>query len=138
MGMIKALVLTMLLLFVLACNDDVVEEAVSEPASTEQAREATPGVAEEKDCMSVGFDRAWDVMEKYKTTLQRNPHFNGIGVGYLGDEYPDENTPIGITVYVSEIVEQDTLPEEQRIPQCLDGVQVEIQLNTATLDVQPS
>lgn len=66
------------------------------------------------------------VMKKYEDLIYRQPTVNGFGVvgrveddGNRGDDY-------GIEVYVWEKADQDTLPEADRLPDCLDGVPVRI------------
>ncbi len=64
------------------------------------------------------------VLEKYEDLLWDFPHSQGF---YAGDFYDAEYNEIdgyGITVKVLELTDQSTLPEEQRIPACLDGVPV--------------
>ncbi|MCY4527960.1 MAG: hypothetical protein OXD46_02865 [Chloroflexi bacterium] len=69
-----------------------------------------------------------DVMYKYMDLFTRQPTYHSVGVGpfFLSpppDVYSDEH---GIEVWVEKKVDQSTLPEEDRIPDCLEGVPVRI------------
>lgn len=75
------------------------------------------------------------VREKYADLFERHPGFLGTGSGFLtaeggGDvELTKENGEVGrllgITVTVEDVLDQDSLPEDQRIPDCLDGVPIQ-------------
>ena len=68
-----------------------------------------------------------EVRLKYRDMFWRQPNIWGLGEGILEDKNGD---PIlgtsGIKVYVSRKVDQSTLPEEDRIPDCLEGIPVQI------------
>ena len=87
-------------------------------------------------------EQIWKVIEKYRDLFERQPHFYHVNPGVLDDENGDliETTEglvdenghplhvLGIRVKVEEITDQSTLPEEDRIPECLDGIPVQIEL----------
>lgn len=64
------------------------------------------------------------VRDKYRPLMKGYPHYIGNSIGRSDDDPPD--VPEGITVSVTELTDPATLPEEQRIPDCLDGVPVRI------------
>ena len=67
------------------------------------------------------------VRDKYSDMLWRQPNVHGIGVGTLRHENgePIRGTA-GIKVYVTEKTDQSTLPPEDRIPDCLEGIPVQV------------
>ena len=87
-------------------------------------------------------ERMWEVIEKYRDLVEGQPHFYHVSPGLLEDEKGElivttegltgENGyPLhvgGIKVKVEELTDQSTLPEENRIPECLDGIPVQIVL----------
>ena len=87
-------------------------------------------------------ERMWEVIEKYRDLFEGQPHFYHVSPGLLEDEKGElivttegltgENGyPLhvgGIKVKVEELTDQSTLPEENRIPECLDGIPVQIVL----------
>ena len=66
------------------------------------------------------------VLEKYRPLLRRFPHMWANGMGLLRDEDGERTDEVGIWVYVEEPVDQSTLPSEDRIPDCLEGVPMQI------------
>ena len=73
----------------------------------------------------VTFEQAEAALEKHAALFQRQPHWIKSGVGILFDR-TQITDQVGITVFVSEQTNQTTLPEEDRIPDCVDGVPVQI------------
>ena len=66
------------------------------------------------------------VLEKYRPLFRRFPHAWMNGSGLLLDEGGEFTREVGIRIYVEELVDQSTLPLEDRIPDCLEGVPVQI------------
>ena len=54
--------------------------------------------------------------------LDRNPHVMSLGRGFFGDIKDDGTDVIGVTVTVSEMVDQTAFPLEDRIPDCFRGI----------------
>ena len=85
-----------------------------------------------EDCMSgsqVTYEEANAVRNKHKAKIRRQPHYKGVGAGreygiVTGEKDPDGDDAIGIIIRVSELTDQSTLPEEDRIGDCLDGIPV--------------
>ena len=69
------------------------------------------------------FGRVWD---RYRSLFWRQPNVVGVLDGYVTDENGEWTDTWGIIIRVSEKVDQDTLPPEDRIPQCLRGVPIQI------------
>ena len=67
-----------------------------------------------------------EVRDKYEDLFWRQPNVFGVGPRTLLDENGDETEIYGIEVGVVEKVDQGTLPPEGRIPDCLEGVPVQI------------
>ena len=74
------------------------------------------------------FQYAFAVSFKYADLWRRQPNLaSGPGVGTIADGgRPGEPLSIEIGILVTEKVDQSTLPREDRIPDCLDGVPVSI------------
>ena len=66
------------------------------------------------------------VQEKYKPLFMRQPNVYQTGVGYFMDANGEFIDTWGIVVVVTKKVDQSTLPPEDRIPDCLEGVPVQI------------
>ena len=71
-------------------------------------------------------DRLKDVYRRYKPQLLQNPQVSSVGRGYFTDADGRILDTAGIQVYVRELVDQTTLPEADRIPNCIEGIPVEI------------
>ena len=70
--------------------------------------------------------RVHEVRLKYDPLFWRQPNVVSVGEGLLEDENRDATKTTGIVVGVSEKTDQSTLPAEDRIPDCLEGVPVQI------------
>ena len=80
--------------------------------------------------------RAQAILPKYEDLFWRQPNVNGTGIGFLEDgngdtiKVPDGEggckEVIGFIISVSEKVDQSTLPPEDRIPDGLEGIPVQI------------
>ena len=66
------------------------------------------------------------VVEKYLPLFKRFPHSYLIGRGLLRDEDGERTDEVGIKITVEKLVDQSTLPPEDRVPDCLEGVPVQI------------
>ncbi len=66
------------------------------------------------------------VRNKYAPLFQRQPNYRAHFMKTLYDEKGNSTTVLGIVVHVTEKVDQSTLHPEDRIPECLDGVPVQI------------
>lgn len=70
-------------------------------------------------------ERARAIRHKYEDLFWRQPSVHGVGIGILEDESGEGTEQVGFRIYVTEKVDQDTLPPEDRIPDCLEGVPVQ-------------
>ena len=66
------------------------------------------------------------VREKYAELFRRQPNVWSIGWGFLEDSEGNTTDRTGISIDVTKKVDQSTLPEEDRIPDCLEGVPIQI------------
>ena len=68
-----------------------------------------------------------DVFLKYESLFRRQPNSPYVERGFLSDEKTGQRTGTwGIVIIVDEKVDQDTLPPEDRIPESLEDVPVQI------------
>ena len=74
----------------------------------------------------ITYERILEVRDKYRDLFKRQPTYHGNGPGNLEDENGQETEVKGITIFVTKKVDQSTLPAEDRIPDCLEGVPVQI------------
>ena len=64
---------------------------------------------------------------KYDPLFWRQPNVTGVGEGYFREDGEwTETSGIIVSVAVGKKVDQSTLPPEDRIPDCLEGVPVQI------------
>ena len=70
--------------------------------------------------------RRHEVRLKYDPLFWRQPNVHGVGEGVFRDENGKRTGTHGIVVSVTEKVDQSTLPAEDRIPDCLEGVPVQV------------
>ena len=78
---------------------------------------ATPEITEE---------RILEVRDKYRSLFRRQPNYQGNGPSDLRDENGERTETRGIIIYVTKKVDQGALPAEDRIPDCLEDVPVQI------------
>ena len=71
--------------------------------------------------------RRHEVRLKYDPLFWRQPNVHGVGEGTFRDENGELMRQSGIVVSVTRKVEQSTLPPEYRIPDCLEGIPVQIE-----------
>ena len=67
------------------------------------------------------------VRNKYEPLFWRQPNVYATGLGLFTDENDEITGASGIIVMVSKKVDQSTLPPEDRIPDCLEGIPVQIE-----------
>ncbi len=66
------------------------------------------------------------VRKKYEPLFWRQPNVFMTGEGRFTDENDEYTGEWGIVVSVAKKVDQSTLPPEDRIPDCLEGIPVQI------------
>ena len=71
-------------------------------------------------------ERARAIRHKYEDIFWRQPNVHGTGIGIIEDENGNATDRAGFRITVTEKVDQSTLPPEDRIPDCLEGVPVQI------------
>ena len=71
-------------------------------------------------------ERILEVISKYRPLFERQPTWHGHGPSSLRDENGERTKTRGIIVRVTKKVDLSALPPEDRIPDCLEGVPVQI------------
>ena len=66
------------------------------------------------------------VFRKHREKFWRQPNVWGMGPGRIQDENGEETGELGITIYVTKKVPQDQLPPEDRIPDRIGCVRIQI------------
>ena len=69
----------------------------------------------------------WAIPHKYQALFWRQPNVHGVGIGNIKDENGERTEKVGFIIKVTEKVDQRTLPSEDRIPDMIEGVIVQIQ-----------
>ena len=69
------------------------------------------------------YERLNQIIERNIETFERHPHYLSVGQTLISEE----DNIVGIGVTVREIVDQETLSEESRIPDCIEGAPVIIE-----------
>ena len=100
-----------------------------------QAYEEKPLTAEEqaarKQYVAQMEAKAIEIRPKYDDLFWRQPNVLSVGIGLLTCLPPvNGRPPVGFHITVSEKVDQSTLPEEDRIPDVIEGVPVQISEGT--------
>ncbi len=72
------------------------------------------------------LDRIHEIRLKYDPLFWRQPTVHGVGEGQFKNENGQWIETIGIVVSVTNKVDQSTLPPEDRIPDCLEGIPVQV------------
>ena len=107
----------------------------------ERAQEWAEQLQAWEECMSkeieITHERVKEVIAKHRALLRRQPNQYGFGGGesMLNEHTGETLERAGIVVYVTDKVDQSTLPEEDRIQDCLDGVPMWIIEAPNTLDL---
>ncbi len=126
--LLLALAGTVFVLLAAACGDGGQTSEKEEPkimrASTYTLPECTSNNTQE---------RRDEVLSKYESLILRQPNWHAYGAGHFMDKNGEWLDISGIAVTVYPMVDQSTLPPEDRIPDCLEGIPVQIreQENTA-------
>ncbi|MCY3542782.1 MAG: hypothetical protein OXH22_01870 [Chloroflexi bacterium] len=81
---------------------------------------------EETMTTEITDERIREVRDKYRELFRRQPNYRGNSITYLRDENGEWTEVRGIIVRVNEKVDQSALPVEDRIPDCLEGVPIQI------------
>ena len=100
-----------------------------------QTYEEKPMTAEErtarKQYVAQMEAKAIEIRPKYDDLFWRQPNVLSVGIGLLTCLPPvNGRPPVGFDIVVSEKVDQSTLPEEDRIPDVIEGVPVRISEGT--------
>ena len=72
-------------------------------------------------------ERAESIRHKYEDMFWRQPNIYGTAIGIIFDESGEFTDRAGFIITVTKKVDQSTLPPEDRIPDCLEGVPVQIE-----------
>ena len=73
-------------------------------------------------------ERIHEVRGRYDPLFRRQPNVDLISEGFIKDENGGYTETVGILIHVTEKVDQSTLPPEDRIPDCLEGVPVQFRV----------
>ena len=69
---------------------------------------------------------ALDVIKKNADLFKRHPFYQGVGNTLPKSRNVTRDRMVGIELFVTEVVDQNTLPVQDRIPDCLEDVPVRI------------
>ena len=71
-------------------------------------------------------ERARAIRPKYDALFWRQPNVHAVSIGVIEDENGEDTGQVGFVISVTEKVDQSALPPEDRTPDCLEGVAVQI------------
>ena len=71
-------------------------------------------------------ERARAIRPKYEAMFWRQPNVWSVGLGFGEDEDGELIKEVGFSISVTELVPQASLPAEDRLPECLEGIPVYI------------
>ena len=71
-------------------------------------------------------ERAEAIRAKYEGMFWRQPNVWSVWTGFGEDEHGEIVYEVGFIIRVTELVPQESLPEEDRLPECLEGIPVHI------------
>ena len=105
---------------------DLGGEAPEEPRGPYKCYQPEEGVVYNHPSRRLAAKRAAKVLEEHGALFFRQPNWWKHGVTSIRDEDGQETEQIGVVVWVSERVPDSELPEEDRIPDCIGDVPIEI------------
>ena len=105
---------------------EIVENKANNPCDIDPIATGRKGMITRNSSEDVALARA--IRHKYDDLFWRQPTVHGVGIGDLKDKNDEYLGIWGFIIEVTEKVDQNTLPPEDRIPDCLEGVPVEIRI----------
>ena len=110
-----------------ACGDGVAEFRDFEEEPCEASLSPKEGnMTTETESPEDRGERIHNVRLRYDDLFWRQPNVRGVSEGFITDENGSITEIWGILIDVTEKVDQNTLPPENRIPDCLEGVPVQM------------
>ena len=118
------------MLMVSACEHDIAEKPLAKigtdystcGANLEEGEQSMTTTTDDRG------ERIHEVRLKYDALFWRQPNVHSVSEGIFYDENGKMMEMGGIVIRVSAKVDQSTLPPEDRIPACLEGVPVQIRV----------
>ncbi len=116
-------------LIVVACGDGAFKDPstlceTNSSAEEEKMTNETDEAARER--RRAERARIEPVIERYEALIQRQPGWNAYGAERLRDAHGERTGQMGIVIRVEKKVDQSTLPPEDRIPDRLEDIPVQI------------
>ena len=107
-------------------TEKMTDETIDKEETMDKTTESAESIPTPK--RSARSIRAHEVRLKYDPLFWRQPNVFGVSEGFFQEEgrYGEHTDTWGIKIKVTKKVEQSTLPPEDRIPDCLEGVPVEL------------
>ncbi len=105
-------------------SPEIVENEVNDPCDIDPVLTGRKGMISRNIHEDVA--RAKAIRYKYEDLFWRQPNVHSVGIGDITDENGEYTDIWGFRIHVIEKVDQNTLPPEDRIPHCLEGVPVQI------------
>ena len=105
------------LLLVVACGN---ADSCPVPNPLRNERDASPEI------YNGDVERAMSIRHKYDDLFWRQPNVHAVGIGIIKVDDGQFTDRAGFIIRVTEKIDQSKLPLEDRIPECLEGVLVQI------------
>ncbi len=106
-------------------SPEIVENEVNDPCEIDPVLTGRKGMISRNIHEDVA--RAKAIRHKYEDLFWRQPNVHATGIGNLKGKYGEYLDIWGFSIEVTKKVDQNTLPPEDRIPDCLEGVPVQIE-----------
>ena len=103
---------------------EIVENEANDPCDIDPVLTGRKGMITRNSSEDVVLAQA--IRYKYDDLFWRQPNVHAVGIGDITDENGEYTDIWGFRIHVTEKVDQNTLPPEDRIPDCLEGVPVQI------------
>ena len=103
---------------------EIVENEANDPCDIDPVLTGRKGMITRNSSEDVALAQA--IRHKYENMFWRQPNVHATGIGNLTDENGEYIGIWGFLIHVTKKVDQNTLPPEDRLPDCLEGVPVQI------------
>ncbi len=103
---------------------EIVENEANDPCDIDPIATGRKGMITRNSSEDVALAQA--IRHKYEDMFWRQPNVHATGIGDLKDENGEYIGIWGFLIHVTKKVDQNTLPPEDRLPDCLEGVPVQI------------
>ena len=103
-----------------------IDPSVSPTAVAPNASPTADEAKENLEAIEETVEKARAIRHKYEDLFWRQPNVHGTGIGFIRDASGERTGRVGFIISVTKKVDQNELPPEDRIPDMLEGIEVQI------------